>query len=247
VPAVVAAAREADPDPAVWFLLYPHPRREVTEALVRRAEEAGCSALVVTADSPLFGRRTRDLRNGFDELPPGFAAENMRDLPGAPPGALTDIPMHPAASWRDVAETVGMTSLPVWVKGVLHPADARLAAGHGAAGVIVSNHGGRQCDAAAASVDCLPAVVEAVAGAVPVLLDGGVRRGGDVAVALALGAAAVGVGRPVLWGLAAEGEAGVREVLRTLLAEYDHTLALCGGRRNTDLSADMVVRGDAAW
>ncbi|MBQ1006267.1 alpha-hydroxy-acid oxidizing protein [Streptomyces sp. RK23] len=247
VPAVVAAAREAAPDPAVWFLLYPHPRREVTEALVRRAEEAGCSALVVTADSPRFGRRTRDLRNGFDDLPPGCAAENMRDLPGAPPGALTDIPMHPAASWRDFAETVGMTSLPVWIKGVLHPADARLAVEHGAAGVIVSNHGGRQCDTAAASVDCLPAVVDAVAGAVPVVLDGGVRRGGDVAVALALGAAAVGVGRPVLWGLAAKGAAGVREVLRTLLDEYDHTLALCGGRRNADLSADMVVRGDAAW
>ncbi|NEC39037.1 alpha-hydroxy acid oxidase, partial [Streptomyces rubrogriseus] len=164
--------------PAVWFLLYPHPRREVTEALVRRAEGAGCTALVVTADSPRFGRRTRDLRNGFDDLPPGYAAENMRDLPGTPPGTLTDIPMHPAASWRDFAETVGATSLPVWVKGVLHPADARLAVAHGAAGVIVSNHGGRQCDSAAASVDCLPAVVEAVAGAVPVLLDGGVRRGG---------------------------------------------------------------------
>ncbi|MFD5313487.1 alpha-hydroxy acid oxidase, partial [Streptomyces ardesiacus] len=242
-----AAAREAAPDPAVWFLLYPHPRREVTGALVRRAEEAGCSALVVTADSPLLGRRTRDVRNGFDDLPPGYAAENMRDLPGAAPGALTDIPLHPAASWRDFAETVDMTPLPVWIKGVLHPADARLAVEHGAAGVIVSNHGGRQCDTAAASLDCLPAVVDAVAGAVPVLLDGGIRRGGDVAVALALGAAAVGVGRPVLWGLAAEGEAGVREVLRTLLAEYDHTLALCGGRRNADLSADMVVRRDPTW
>ncbi|WP_413760321.1 alpha-hydroxy acid oxidase [Streptomyces sp. MMBL 11-3] len=244
---VVEAARAAAPDPAVWFQLYLHPRREVTEALVRRAEEAGCTALVVTVDSPVFGRHTRDLRNGFTDLPPGHAAENMRDLPGAPPGSLTDIPMSPALSWRDLGEAVRMTSLPVLVKGILHPADARLAVEHGAAGVIVSNHGGRQCDTVPASVDCLPAVVGAVAERVPVLLDGGVRRGGDVAVALALGATAVGVGRPVMWGLAAAGEAGVRAVLAALRDEYDHTLALCGGRRNADLTQDMVVRGGRTW
>ncbi|MBU6533984.1 alpha-hydroxy acid oxidase [Streptomyces sp. NPDC057245] len=247
VDAVVAAAREAAPDPAVWFQLYPHPRREVTEALVRRAEKAGCTALVVTVDSPVFGRHTRDLRNGFADLPPGYAAENMRDLPGAPPGALTDIPMSPALSWQDFAGIPRMTPLPVLVKGVLHPEDARLAVGHGASGVIVSNHGGRQCDAVPSAVDCLPAVVGAVADRVPVLLDGGVRRGSDVAVALALGAAAVGVGRPVVWGLAAEGETGVRTVLATLRDEYDHTLALCGGRRNTDLTQDMVVRKGETW
>ncbi|GAA2253971.1 alpha-hydroxy-acid oxidizing enzyme [Streptomyces ruber] len=241
---VVAAARETAPDPAVWFQLYLHPRPAVTEALVRRAEKAGCTALVVTVDSPVFGRHTRDLRNGFTDLPPGYAAENMRDLPGAPPGALTDIPMSASPTWRDFGELARMTSLPVLVKGVLHPADARLAVEHGAAGVVVSNHGGRQSDAVPAAVDCLPAVVRAVAGRVPVLLDGGVRRGSDVAVALALGAAAVGVGRPVVWGLAAEGEAGVRSVLATLRDEYDHTLALCGGRRNADLTEDMVVTRD---
>lgn len=244
---VAAAAREAAGDAAVWFQLYPHPRREVTEALVRRAEQAGCTALVVTVDSPVFGRRTRDLRNGFTDLPPGYAAENMRDLPGAPPGALTDIPMSAAASWRDVDDIIGLTSLPVLLKGILHPADARLAVEHGAAGVVVSNHGGRQSDAVPAAVDCLPAAVAAVAGRVPVLLDGGVRRGGDVAVALALGARAVGVGRPVVWGLAAEGEAGVRRVLAALRDEYDHTLALCGGRRNSDLTKDMVVRRGGTW
>ncbi|MFJ8752973.1 alpha-hydroxy acid oxidase [Streptomyces sp. NPDC102441] len=244
---VVAAAREAAADPAVWFQLYLHPRREVTEALVRRAEEAGCTALVVTVDSPVFGRHTRDLRNGFTDLPPGHAAENMRDLPGAGPGALTDIPMSPAVHWPDFAETVRSTSLPVLVKGVLHPDDARLAVEHGAAGVIVSNHGGRQCDAVPATVDCLPAIARVVAGRVPVLLDGGVRRGSDVAVAIALGATAVGVGRPVMWGLAAEGEAGVRRVLATLRDEYDHTLALCGGRRNTDLTAGSAVRKGGTW
>ncbi|MFF9689786.1 alpha-hydroxy acid oxidase [Streptomyces sp. NPDC014623] len=244
---VVTAAREAAPDPAVWFQLYLHPRREVTTALVRRAEDAGCTALVVTVDSPVFGRRTRDLRNGFTDLPPGYAAENMRDLPGAGPGALTAIPMSPAVRWPDFDEAVRGTSLPVLVKGVLHPADARLAVEHGAAGVIVSNHGGRQCDAVPAAVHCLPAVIDAVAGRVPVLLDGGVRRGSDVAVALALGASAVGVGRPVVWGLAVDGEAGARRVLATLRDEYDHTLALCGGRRNADLTADMVVRNGEAW
>lgn len=242
VDAVVTAAREAAPDPAVWFQLYPHPRREVTEALVRRAERAGCTALVVTVDSPVFGRHTRDLRNGFTDLPAGYAAENMRDLPGAPPGALTDIPMSAAPTWREFAEVTRMTGLPVLAKGILHPADARLALEHGAAGVIVSNHGGRQCDAVPAALDCLPGVAGAVADRAPVLVDGGVRRGSDVAVALALGATAVGVGRPVMWGLAAGGEAGVREVLAALMDEYDHTLALCGGRRNADLSRDMVVR-----
>ncbi|KAF4408058.1 alpha-hydroxy-acid oxidizing protein [Streptomyces lycii] len=244
---VVAAAREAAPDPAVWFQLYPHPRREVTAALVRRAEDAGCTALVVTVDSPVFGRHTRDLRNGFTDLPPGYAAENMRGLPGTGPDALTDIPMSPAARWPDLTETLRGTSLPVLLKGVLHPDDARLAVEHGAAGVIVSNHGGRQCDAVPAALDCLPAVAGAVAGRVPVLLDGGVRRGSDVAVALALGAAAAGVGRPVVWGLAAEGETGVRRVLAALREEYDHTLALCGGRRNADLTADMVVRKGGTW
>lgn len=244
---VVTAAREAAPDPAVWFQLYLHPRGEVTAALVRRAEDAGCSALVVTVDSPVFGRHTRDLRNGFTDLPPGYAAENMRDLPGAEPGALTAIPMSPAVRWPDFAEAVRGTSLPVLVKGILHPDDARLAVEHGAAGVIVSNHGGRQCDAVPAAVHCLPAITDAVGGRVPVLLDGGIRRGSDVAVALALGASAVGVGRPVVWGLAVDGEAGARRVLATLRDEYDHTLALCGGRRNTDLTADMVVRNGGTW
>ncbi|MEV5604700.1 alpha-hydroxy acid oxidase [Streptomyces sp. NPDC052299] len=244
---VVAAAREADPEAAVWFQLYPHPRREVTDALVRRAEEAGCAALVVTVDSPVFGRRTRDLRNGFSDLPAGYAAENMRGLPGSGPGALTDIPMSASVRWPDFAAIVRGTPLPVLIKGVLHPDDALLAVEHGAAGVFVSNHGGRQCDVVPAAVDCLPAVCGAVAGRVPVLLDGGVRRGADVAVALALGASAVGVGRPVVWGLAADGEAGVRRVLGALRDEYDHTLALCGGRRNSDLTAGMVVRRGGTW
>ncbi|MFE2756090.1 alpha-hydroxy acid oxidase [Actinosynnema sp. NPDC059335] len=238
---VVRAAREVASDAAVWFQLYLQPDEAVTEALVRRAERAGCTALVVTVDSPVFGRHRRDAEHGFHDLPEGLAAENMRDLPGCPPGGVRDIEMSPALSWAHLDRLRGLTSLPLWLKGVLHPADAVLAVEHGAAGVVVSNHGGRQSDLAPAAVEALPAVVDAVAGRVPVLLDGGVRGGGDVAVALALGAAAVGVGRPVLWGLAAAGEAGVARVLDVLRDEFDHALALCGGRDVGDLTRDLVV------
>ncbi len=228
---VVAAA-----DGPVWFQLYVQPDMGVTEALVRRAERAGCAALVVTVDSPVFGRHRRDIAHGFHDLPAGLAAENMRDLAGVP--GPRSIEMSAAVSWEHLDRIRQMTSLPLWVKGVLHPADAVVAVGHEVAGIVVSNHGGRQLDVVPASVDALPAVVDAVAGRVPVVLDGGVRSGGDIALALALGATAVGVGRPVLWGLAADGEAGVRRVLDVLRDEFLHVLTLCGGQ----LTRDMVVR-----
>lgn len=237
---VVAAARERDADPVVWFQLYLHPEFEVTAELVRRAERAGCSALVVTVDSPVFGRRTRDLRNGFHDLPAGLTTENMRDLPGGEPGGTLPIPMWPAG-WDDLRRLRETTSLPLVVKGVLHPGDARTAVEEGMDALLVSNHGGRQLDAAPASVEALPAVAGAVAGRVPVLMDGGVRRGGDIATALALGARAVGVGRPVLWALAARGEDGVREYLTALRTDFDQVLALCGGHRPGGLTADQVV------
>ncbi|OLR92730.1 alpha-hydroxy-acid oxidizing enzyme [Actinokineospora bangkokensis] len=242
---VVAGARSVASHPAVWFQLYLDPAPGVTDSLVGRAEDAGCGALVVTVDSPVFGRHTRDAANGFHDLPAGLAAANMRDLPGGPPGGTRDIGMSADQSWDDLRRVVERTDLPVWVKGVLHPADAAEAVAVGAAGVVVSNHGGRQFDVVPAAVDALPAVVDAVAGRVPVLLDGGVHGGGDVALALALGARAVGVGRPVLWGLAAAGEAGVRQVLDSLVDEFDHALALCGGQRPSDLTRDMVVRRGA--
>jgi 4-hydroxymandelate oxidase len=235
---IAAAAREAG-DPKLWFQLYLQPDPAVTEALVRRAERAGVRALVVTVDSPVLGRRERDDRNGFHDLPPGMACENLRGLlPGD--GDVRRIEMSAELSWDDVDRLRSSTDLPVLVKGVLHPADAEIAVRRGVAGILVSNHGGRQLDTVPATVDALPAVVAAVDGAVPVLLDGGVRRGVDVVRALALGATAVGVGRPVLWGLAADGERGVRDVLERLREELDHALALCGAASLADLTPDLV-------
>ena len=222
---------------ALWFQLYPQPDLAFTAAVVRRAEAAGCRALVVTVDSPVFGRRERDLRNGFLDLPTGLACENMRDSGGR----VRDIVMDAGLDWARIAWLRGVTDLPILLKGVLHPLDARLAVEHGVDGLIVSNHGGRQLDGAVATVDALPAIAEAVGGRLPILLDGGVRRGGDVVVALALGASAVLIGRPVIWGLAAGGSAGVRHVLDLLRAELDGVLALCGAARPGDLTPDLVA------
>ncbi|MFG1913991.1 alpha-hydroxy acid oxidase [Micromonospora sp. NPDC048898] len=222
---------------ALWFQLYPQPDLDFTEYVVKRAESAGCRALVVTVDSPVFGRRERDRRNGFTDLPPGYACENMRDATGR----VRPIAMDATAGWDRIAWLRGVTGLPILLKGILHPADARLAVEHGAAGVIVSNHGGRQLDGTIPTLDALPAVVTAVGGQIPVLLDGGVRCGTDVVIALALGAGAVLVGRPVVRALAAGGAAGVREVLDRLTTELDQTLALAGARRPADLTPDQVA------
>ncbi|WP_341716428.1 alpha-hydroxy acid oxidase [Micromonospora sp. FIMYZ51] len=221
----------------LWFQLYPQSDLGFTSALVRRAEAAGCRALVVTVDSPVFGRRERDLRHRFVDLPPGLACENMRD----PSGRLRDIEMDAGLDWERIAWLRELTTLPILLKGVLHPADARLAVAHGVDGVVVSNHGGRQLDGVVATLDALPGIVAAVEGRLPVLLDGGIRRGTDVLVALALGASAVLVGRPVLWGLAVGGVAGVRHVLDLLRADLDRALALAGAAGPGDLSGDLVA------
>ncbi|WP_239134411.1 alpha-hydroxy acid oxidase [Rugosimonospora africana] len=239
---IAAAAREAAPEggPALWFQLYLQPDREVTEALVARATAAGARALVVTVDSPVFGTHERDRRNGFLDLPAGMACENMRGLPGGEPDAVRPIAMSPRICWADVDWLRRSTSLPVLLKGVVHPEDARLALRHGVDGLVLSNHGGRQLDTVPATIDLLPDIVAAVGGRIPVILDGGVRRGTDVVKALALGASAVGIGRPVLWGLAVDGERGVRRVLDLLRDEVDTALALCGAASPRDLTPDLV-------
>ncbi|MFN2432292.1 MAG: alpha-hydroxy acid oxidase [Gemmatimonadota bacterium] len=229
----VAAASDAP----LWFQLYIHRDRELTLELVRRAEAAGCRALVLTVDSPAFGRRDRDMRNAF-HLPDGLVMGNLRDSPlEAPAPGVSGLfayshQLDPSLDWGSVEWLRATTRLPVLLKGVLAPADAREALRRGASGILVSNHGGRQLEGTVAALDALPGVVAAVDGAVPVLLDGGVRRGTDVLKALALGAAAVLVGRPVLWGLAVGGQDGVEHVLRLLRLELENALRLAG---QTDL------------
>ncbi|TDE41465.1 alpha-hydroxy-acid oxidizing protein [Nonomuraea mesophila] len=227
----------AAPGAELWFQLYVQPDLAFTETLVRRAEAAGCKALVVTVDSPALGLRDRELRHGFHDLPGGLRCENLRDGDRVRP-----IVMWPELSWEHLGTLREMTSLPIVLKGVTHPADARLAAGHGAAAIMVSNHGGRQLDTVPATIDLLPDIVAEVGDALPVLLDGGVRRGTDVLKALALGAAAVAVGRPVLWGLAAGGERGVARVLALLRAEVENALALCGCASVDELGPALVRR-----
>jgi 4-hydroxymandelate oxidase len=237
---IAAEAGKVAEDPALWFQLYIQPDLGFTEAIVRRAEAAGCRALVVTVDSPALGRHERNDRNDFHDLPDGMRCENLRELRGGEPGSVRQVVLSPEISWRHIDWLREITSLPIVLKGALHPLDARLAVERGVDALLVSNHGGRQLDTVPATIDQLPIVAEAVEGRVPLLLDGGVRRGTDVVKALALGARAVAVGRPVLWGLAADGEAGVTRVLEMLRAETAHTLTLCGCDGPRAVTRDLV-------
>jgi len=233
---------------AVWFQLYVYKDRAVTEALVHRIEAAGCSALVLTATAPVLGRRERDVRNSF-ALPPGLSAVNLTsDLQGVPEmlgesglAAYFASLIDPGLTWRDVEWLRSLTKLPILIKGIVRPDDAVLAVEAGAAGIIVSNHGGRQLDTAPATISVLAPIVRAVEGRAEVLVDGGIRRGTDVLKALALGARAVLVGRPVLWGLATGGERGVAAVLEILRRELDVTMALCGCRSLAEITPDLVT------
>ena len=232
--AVAQAVRPAPGRGPLWFQLYLQHDRGFTPALVQRAESAGYEALVLTVDAPSSGVRDRERRAGF-RLPPGVGQVNLTGLQVPAPSALSpgqsalfDGLLHHAPTWDDIAWLQSITRLPVLLKGVLHPADARQAVSVGAAGLIVSNHGGRTLDTAPATATALPRVVQAVGGAVPVLVDGGIRRGTDVFKAMALGASAVLVGRPAVWGLANAGAAGVAHVLRLLRDELEVAMALTG-------------------
>jgi 4-hydroxymandelate oxidase len=211
-----------------WQQLYLLRDRELTRAHLDRAEAAGCAAIVVTVDVPVVGRRTLDRRNSFDRFaaaPPALLA--YPEFAGADRGLAGVFP-DARQTWADIAWLAGRSALPVLVKGVLDPRDARLAVRAGAAGVVVSNHGGRQLDRCVPAIGALGAVVAAVPPDLPVFFDSGIRRGSHIAAALALGARAVLVGRPVLWGLAVAGREGARVVLTALADDLRHVMTLVG-------------------
>jgi isopentenyl diphosphate isomerase/L-lactate dehydrogenase-like FMN-dependent dehydrogenase len=240
-PSEVAAAA---PGAALWLQVYVFRDRGITRALVAEAEAAGFEALVVTVDAPFLGRRERDHRSGFtipaEVTVPAVAAAAGGAVAGTPREMLGWI--DPTLSWRDLEEVASWSPLPLLVKGILTAEDAALACEHGAAGIVVSNHGGRQLDAVAATIDALPEVVEAVGSRVPVLVDGGIRRGADAVKALALGADAVLAGRAPLFGLAVDGEAGALAVLELLRDEITLGLALCGCASPADVTRSHVAR-----
>jgi 4-hydroxymandelate oxidase len=236
-PAELAAAA---PDARLWFQLYWSTDRAFTADLLAAVADAGFEAVVLTVDFPAAGRRERDLRTAFalpDDLPaPNIPVRLQRRDFHAALGEIVDTTL----TWRDLEWLRGACPLPVLIKGVLTSEDALLAAEHGAEAVIVSNHGGRQLDGVPASLDALPEVVEAVGERAEVMLDGGIRRGGDVLKALALGARAVFAGRAVVWGLAVEGEEGVRRVLELLREEIALGLTQLGCREPADVTRAHV-------
>jgi lactate 2-monooxygenase len=248
-------ARESGAGPR-WFQLYRPKDRDVGASLLARAKDAGFSALVLTLDTFMLAWRPRDLASAYLPFPNRDGLANYESDPAFRAGLAADPDddpvsafLHwqgmfgdPSNSWDDIAWIRQHWDGPLALKGVLHPDDARRAVNEGADAVIVSNHGGRQIDGEIAALDALPGVVSAVGGRTEVLLDSGVRTGSDVLKAVALGANAVLLGRPYVYGLALGGEAGVRHVLRCLLAELDLTLGLCGCARLADVGPDLLTR-----
>jgi len=253
-----------------WMQVFIYTDRGLTREFADRAAATGYGALVLTIDNQLTGNRERDLRNGFT-IPPSFGALDLlamaaklpwlirmrNELPRitfgnylreGEPSDAADVAkrmvslLDPSMSWRDVEWLRSIWKGPLILKGVLHPEEAKRARDHGADGLIVSNHGGRQLDGASSSIEALPAIIDAVGEQTPVLLDGGIRRGSDVVKALTLGAAACLIARPQLWGLAVAGEAGVAHVLEIFRREIDRAMGLMGAARVADLTRDQVAR-----
>jgi 4-hydroxymandelate oxidase len=209
----------------LWFQLYMQ-ERSVTQELVAKVVDRGCSAICITVDTPNAGPRDRQARAGFD-FPEGLPYRTV--TPGDNP-----------CTWKDVEWIQGAVKVPVILKGILHPEDANLAVKNGAAAIVVSNHGGRNLDTAPASIDALPRIVDRVGGKIPVLFDGGIRRGTDVLKALAFGATAVMIGRPYVYGLAVAGAAGVTAVVDILRTELEQAMALCGVRKLAGITRELI-------
>ncbi|MGL4621124.1 alpha-hydroxy acid oxidase [Chroococcidiopsis sp.] len=239
-------------NPQTWFQLYIHRDRSLTRALVEYVYKCGAKALCVTVDAPFLGRRERDTRNQFI-LPPGMELANLNNLKDK----NLDIPhrqgesglfayfaeqLDPGVTWKDLAWLRSLVPLPLVVKGILRSDDAIRAVEVGADAIIISNHGGRQLDGAIATIDAVSEIVAAVGDRVEVLMDGGIRRGTDILKALALGAKAVLIGRPVLWGLAVAGETGVQHVLEILRDELSLAMALSGCAKLQDIDSSLVKR-----
>jgi 4-hydroxymandelate oxidase len=232
-----------------WFQLYVHKDRGLTRDLVERAAAAGYQALVLTVDVPLIGRRERDTRNGF-ALPTNMRLANFHlsesdavHIPGAETGLANFVRglREPSFSWKDLQWLGTVSSMPILLKGVLRGDDARRAVDHGVKGIIAGNHGGRQLDGAISGIRALPEILAAVEGRAEVLVDGGVRRGTDVLKALALGAKAVLLGRPMVWGLAWDGATGIETVLKLLYDEFESAMGLAGAPTIADITRDLLA------
>lgn len=225
----------------LWFQLYWQACEKENASLIERAESAGYQAIVLTVDAPIQGVRDAEIRAGF-KLPAGVRAVNLPYGKCSTPHAQSVFGhwMPQAPSWQHVRQLCQMTRLPVLLKGITHPKDAELALQHGVSGIVVSNHGGRVLDTTPSTASVLPEVLSAVQNQVPVLVDGGIRRGADIFKALALGAEAVLLGRPALYGLACHGAQGVSHVLRLMLDEFEACMALCGCEQLSDIETAHV-------
>lgn len=240
--------RRAAPNCLLWYQLYVYQNRSLTESLVKRAVNAGYSAIVLTVDAPVFGQRIIDVKNRFS-LPPNLTLANLEgslsglsSMSGSGLTEYTSRLFNPAVTWEDIPWLERISSLPIVIKGIVTPEAAAYAQTFGASAILVSNHGGRQLDGTPATIEALPEIVAVLRGRMEVYLDGGVRTGSDVAKALSLGARAVFIGRPALWGLAYNGTEGVARVLDILRTEFERTLALLGCPDSTKLTPRYVVR-----
>ena len=217
----------------LWFQLYIQPDREFTYELAARAERANYSAIVVTVDSPRFGQRERDIRNCFHDLPNGYYCKNVYPA---------NIEFDSRLTWKDIENLKLHSKLPLVIKGILDAEDARAALNHGADAIFISNHGGRQFDGTVLAADVLPEIINAVRQDCPVLVDGGIRRGVDVVKVLALGADAIALGRPIVWGLAIAGEQGVCDVLSMIRNELEQAMYFVGCPSVNEISSELLRR-----